>query len=325
MLKRNRQSGVTLIELMIAMTIGLVMMAGAISLFIQGKRSYLENERITRMQDDSRFALGELTRDLANAGFWGELPAAESITPDASLTLAVDCGPPGVPWVYDFSNALTAVDNATGANAAAQFGCIDAAVVQPGADVIGVKRTTGNFFVPPLDNGAVYVKSNGVVGLLFKQPADTPPAVNVPAPSSDWLYSPSVWYVRNHASDADRADGIPTLCRKMLDTTGVPSMVEECIARGVEDLQIEFGIDTNGDAAADQYLADPTAVELGRVVAIRVFLLARSVEPQVGYHNSKSYQLGNRPVITPDDNFYRRVYTATITTRNLRNQARFGL
>ncbi|MDH3768592.1 MAG: PilW family protein, partial [Gammaproteobacteria bacterium] len=295
---RYQQSGVTLIELMLAMTIGLIMIGGAIALFIQSNRSFGENEKISRMQDDARFVLGELSHELANAGFWAELSDAGSVNPDTSLTIATDCGPGTTPWVYDATTQITALDNATAATATAQFSCIDGTVVQPGTDIIGIKRTAGNNSAAPLDAGAVYVKSNGIVGLLFKDPVAAPPAVAVPAPATDWLYVPSIWYVRTHANDADSADGIPTMCRKFLDTSGTPSMIEECMARGVEDLQIEFGVDTDGDGVVDQYLANPAAALMPRVIAVRLFLLSRSVDPQQGYTNGKTYQLGNRAAVT---------------------------
>ncbi len=325
MVQVRAQAGVTLIELMVAMVLGLVMIGGAIGLFSQVKRSYTENERVLQMQDDARFALVELSRDLASVGFWGELGDVGSVVTDASLTVATDCGPPGTPWVYDTADQISTVDNATGATASAQYSCLDPAVVQPGADVVAIKRVAGNTTPLPLDVGTVYLKSNGVVGLLFKHPETAPPAINVPAPASDWLYVPSIWYVRTHARDNNRADGIPTLCRKKLDDSGVPSMIDECIAQGVEDLQIDFGIDTDGDGNAERYLSAPAVADMPSVIAIRVSMLVRSATPQAGYHNNKSYRLGNRPLYQPDDNFYRRVYISTITTRNLRNQSRLGL
>lgn len=307
------------------MVLGLLMIGGAIALFVQVKRSYNENERVLGMQDDARFALGELARDLASVGFWGELGDPGSVSNDASLTIAVDCGSAGLPWAYDLTEQLAAVDNATGAVAAARFDCLNSGVVQPESDVVAIKRTTGNVAPAPLEAGVVYLQSNGVIGLLFQHPAAAPPAVVVPAPANDWGYVPSLWYVRTHANDADSTDGIPTLCRKKLNDTGVPSMVDECIARGVESLQLEFGVDPDGDGAANRYISAPTAAQMAQVVSIRASLLVRSQTPQPGYANDKLYRIGNRPDYRPADGFFRRVYTATVNTRNLNSQSGLGL
>lgn len=319
------QHGVTLVELMVSMVLGLVMIGGAITLFAEVKRSYSENERVLQMQDDARFALAEISRDIAATGFWGELSDPGSIANDASLTIDVDCGSAGAPWAYDLTEQVSTLDNATGATAAARYGCLDAAVVRTDSDVVALKRTTGNTTPAPLAAGTVYLRSNGVVGMLYQQPEAVPPAMVVPPPAAEWQYVPSVWYVRTHASDADRSDGIPTLCRKRLDDSGTPSMIDECIARGVETLQLEFGLDDDADGAANRYVSAPTAAEMTQLVSVRVSLLVRSSTPQTGYTNDKVYRVGNHPDYRPADDFYRRVYTATVNVRNLGNQTRFGI
>lgn len=317
-----RQHGMTLVEMMISMVLGLLVIGATMTIFAQVKRSYNENDRALQLQDDARLALNELGRDLAMTGFWGELTDPGSVFADASLTVATDCGAGGAPWVYDFERQLSTVDNATAASATAQFDCIDGGTVVPGTDLVGIKRTVGNDTPLPLENGVVYLKSNGVIGLMLQHPEAVPAGILVPAPFQHWSYSPSIWYVRTHWDDNNAADGIPSLCRKRLDDSGVPSMVDECLVPGVEDLQIEFGVDTDGDGTPDQYLADPDTAILARALSARITLLMRSMTPQTGYLNSKTYQLGNQAAYTPADNFVRRVYSTTVAIRNLRNQNR---
>ncbi|MDH3589491.1 MAG: prepilin-type N-terminal cleavage/methylation domain-containing protein, partial [Gammaproteobacteria bacterium] len=177
-----RQTGISLVELMIAMTIGLIMIGGAFTIFIQVKRSYNENEKLMYMQDDARFALSELTRDIASAGFFGELSDPASLGTDTSLTISQDCGPPATAWAYDVTTQIETLDNTNGATAATQYSCIDPGAFQDGTDVLAVKRTIGSISTPPLSAGQVYVKSNGVVALLFQHPEDVPSAVPVPLP-----------------------------------------------------------------------------------------------------------------------------------------------
>ena len=68
--------GLMLIELMIAMLIGLFLIGGAIAVFIASKRSYTETEAFSRMGESGRFALQLLITDLRRAGFFGEVGAA---------------------------------------------------------------------------------------------------------------------------------------------------------------------------------------------------------------------------------------------------------
>ena len=68
--RSRRQSGMTLPELMIGMTLGLLILMGLTSLFVQSKRSFKQDELTARMQEDARFAMAELRHDIGMAGFW---------------------------------------------------------------------------------------------------------------------------------------------------------------------------------------------------------------------------------------------------------------
>lgn len=62
------QAGVSLIELMIAMVLGLLIMAGMIQLFSASKLTYNMTEGLARVQENARFSFEILTRDLRMAG-----------------------------------------------------------------------------------------------------------------------------------------------------------------------------------------------------------------------------------------------------------------
>lgn len=65
------QRGYSLIELMIAMVIGLIVLNGAITVVIDGQQRAREDREINQLQDTARFALHVLTQDLFQAGYWG--------------------------------------------------------------------------------------------------------------------------------------------------------------------------------------------------------------------------------------------------------------
>ena len=320
---RNKQSGLTLVELMIAMTLGLILAGGVVTLFTVNRHSFNRDEMILRMQDDARQGIRELINDLSMAGYWADLMLPATVTPDTSLTVGTDCGPAGVVnWIYQVvtpgtgdNESLMAVDNATAGTATASFSCLGAEVV-PGTDIVAIKRVAGALAPAALTNNTAYLRTNGTVGLLFLEPAAAPPAIPVPAPFNDWEYRPSIYYVRAFANAP--GDGIPTLCRKVLDYSGAPDVVTECLAQGIENLQIEFGLDSNGDGDPNTYVAAPTIAEMQTAVAARVMVLARSVQNDPRYSNGKTYSLSNAPAYQPNDNFYRRVYTVNVSLKNLR-------
>lgn len=323
-----RQRGITLVELMIAMSLALVVSAAIISVFTNSSRNFREDENVMRMQDDARYALRELAFDISMAGNYADLLDPSAVTPDTSLALATDCGPGGVAdWVYLTRDIVTgehlsllAVDNATGALASASHSCIDAGELQSGTDVVSVKRVVGgNSAVPAA--GTVYLRTNGTMGLLFREPAAATPAVAVPVPFNEWEYRPRIYFVRNYANVP--GDDIPALCRKVLTWTG-PGMVTECLAQGIENLQIEYGLDTDDDGGANVFLPNPTQAQMQTVVSARIFLLARSVDDDFGYDDVKTYNLSNAPAYTPADKFHRRVFSTTVNVPNIRSLAILG-
>lgn len=67
----TQTGGFTLVELLIAMTLGVFMMAGVLSVFISSKQSYAQQDALGQMQENARFALEMLARETRMAGFGG--------------------------------------------------------------------------------------------------------------------------------------------------------------------------------------------------------------------------------------------------------------
>jgi type IV pilus assembly protein PilW len=111
----------------------------------------------------------------------------------------------------------------------------------------------------------------------------------------------------------------------VLTVTAARSMVTECIASGIEDLQLEYGIDTSGDGAVNRYIPNPTLAELQRVASVRISLLARTTVPDRGHTEQRTYRISNAPDHAPADNFHRRVYSTTVPVHNLRHLQRLGI
>jgi prepilin-type N-terminal cleavage/methylation domain-containing protein len=327
---QSKQTGFSLIELMIAMLLGLVIMAGLVNLFLQSKRSFNQNESIARMQEDARFALDTIVTDLSMAGMLADMLTPQGMGFDTTLAIGVDCGPGGFPnWAFSMINlvgdyvAMESVDNATDASAGAAHTCLAAGDVKPGTDILTIKRVAGRAQPVP-EAGRVYLRTNGTAGLLFTEPVSAAPPIIVPIPFQDWEYLPVIYYVQNYAFAP--GDGMPTLCRKVLSPVGAASsMTTDCLARGVEDLQMEYGIDTDNDGSANVYLAAPLASQMSQVVSAKIYLLVRSENSDLSYLNNKFYTLSNAAPFAPNDNFYRRTFSTTVGIRNLRNLNRLGL
>ena len=67
----TKQQGVTLVELMITLLLGLIITAGVIQIFISNKATYSTQEGIVQMNENMRFAFEKIGKDIRMAGFLG--------------------------------------------------------------------------------------------------------------------------------------------------------------------------------------------------------------------------------------------------------------
>jgi type IV pilus assembly protein PilW len=218
------------------------------------------------------------------------------------------------------SLSLMAVDNATNATVLAAHSCFVGGELRDGTDVVSIKRVAGAEATALSVNGA-YLRTNGTVGVLFSGAAPTAPPVAVALPRADWAFRPSIYYIRQFANTP--GDGIPTLCRKVLRGVG-PGMITECLATGIENLQIEYGIDTTQNGQPNVWLSSPSLVQMQNVVSARVFLIARTTEIDTRYVNTKTYSISNTPDLVPNDNFHRRVFSTSVSIQNIRTMNMMG-
>ncbi|MEQ8517277.1 MAG: PilW family protein, partial [Chromatocurvus sp.] len=115
----------------------------------------------------------------------------------------------------------------------------------------------------------------------------------------------------------DPGDDIPVLCDERLGS----SMRSVCLVEGVERLQVEFGIDSDGDGIADSLIRAPTPSQLAAAVSAHVHLLVRSLRELQRRPQVESLRLGVTAVDLPPDRYLRRVFSATVPLHNISAQA----
>ena len=326
--QKKHQAGFSVVELMIAMLLSMALAGGIIAVFVNNSYSFQQDENIGRMQDDARHALREIAFDLSMAGHYADLHIPSAVQYDGDLLIGQDCGPVGqANWMYRTTEvgtgnslSLMAIDNATSATASAAHSCFVGGEIQDGTDVVAIKRVAGAEANVLSVNGA-YLRTNGTVGVLFSGIAPTAPPVAVALPRADWAFRPSIYYIRQFANTP--GDEIPTLCRKVLRGAG-PGMTTECLATGIEDLQIEYGIDTTQNGQPNVYLTSPSLAQIQNVVSARIFIIARTTEVDTRYVNNKTYSISNAPDLVPGDNFHRRVFSTSVSIQNIRTMNMMG-
>jgi len=317
-----RQKGFTLVEVMIALLLGLLVIAGVLGLFLSSSRNYGQDQKVAALQDEMRYAITQLTQDVEMAGFWGQTASSNSIisTPTPTVTCSsgeTDCAAARTEaCFYDDLRPLSFADNVADGSS---FPCFQGneVPVRNGTDILSIKRVAGlnavQEGISQLEPGKTYI-STAQAQLEFLVASAAPSSTL--AASNFWRYQTAIYYIGDvSVTDATgNVTIVPSLCREQLTSSATSSA--ECIASGVEDFQIEFGIDTDGNGKPNFFLATPSDTQLAEATQVRLNLLIRSSTPDGGYTNAKTYFIGNKPAYTPSDNFYRRVISSVVILRN---------
>lgn len=318
----NKQAGLTLVELMVALAIGSFLMIGALQIYNQSRHAFVINESIARVQETAQFAMDTIEADLRMSSNWGRNSRSLTVNgrsiagnPNPNgLPEPVDCG---IGWALDLTLAVDGQNN--------NFGLLCAANgvggAQANSDVVTIRRAT----VAPqaLEAGRLQIQSTRVQGELFAD--GIVPSAFILLESATHNLLVNSYYV---AAQSDLIPNVPTLRRKTLRVNaGVPAIVDEEVAPGVENLQIQLGIDVNSDNTVDRYVNpgdpvyDPSAVGYitgARVMTARVWLVVRSFTPEVGIVDQRVYQPGDVDLGAQNDNFRRMQVSKTILLRNAR-------
>ena len=332
----HQQTGLSLVELMVALAIGSFLMIGAIQIYNQSREAFVINESIARVQETAQFAMDTIEADLRMASNWGRnsrglAVEGHSIIGDDDpstppLNPPADCG---ARWVLDLGKPIDGNNNSYG------LACLptpQAGPWQPNSDVITVRRASVSPVVPL--PGRVQIQSTRIQGELFKNglipdnfepPADaTAPALATDSSATHNLLVNS-YYV---AQESELIPGVPTLRRKTLTMQGGAAIIrDEEVAPGVENIQLQLGIDVNQDNTVDRYvnpgdpIYDPNAngyVPGARVMTARVWIIVRSVTREPGIQDTNNYKPGDVTLGTPNDDYRRMQVSKTILLRNAR-------
>jgi type IV pilus assembly protein PilW len=314
LLSLGLSTGLSLVELLVAIAIGVVLSFGAMNLLLHSKKSYLESEELARLQENGRHALRYLSYELSMAGHLASMMPRTTVTPTLSGSACFD-------HLLLTTTPLEHVDNVLATGKPGMDGwslpadCLLKGRHQPGSDLLVIRRTAST----PTVSGGKRLASTDAQGLYLEHAsAYAIPRLDrggaVSANGDLWEYLPQVLFLRNYS--AASGDGIPTLCRKRPGRSSNRMAPTECLVEGIEQLQLEFGLDESGDQRADRYVADPGPVDLLSAVTVRIYLLVRSVHAVTGYLDNRSYALGSMRVPAPNDSYYRRLMQTTVLLRN---------
>ncbi len=342
--------GFSIVELMVAILIGLIILAGGIQVVVTSKASFLGQEEMSFIQENARYALDVIGKDIQGAGYWGCAGAGARVAlvarAGAGAVAFLDFAPLrgyeaniNVPATYMADIRNDTVDSAGDA-------ILPDSILVRGFQgrsfavsnhVIGTLTVEGNHgfgeghyvgvVAEDCNRVGILRAGDGTAGneiaydttgnhLITIQPAVEniicPGATCSEAPVS--LYTPAATVMAYQA----RAYYIGTSTA----ASGVPALMRavlrnggtapEEIALGVENMQILYGVMTGGTL---QYLtadAVTAANQWNNVFTVQVDLLFRSQSPMLPDAQEQPDLLGN----TYNDRFARQVVSSTFRVRN---------
>jgi type IV pilus assembly protein PilW len=324
--KVGRQSGLTLIEFLIAIVIGMILVAAIGTLIANQSANRSEIDRAGKLIENGRFAVSTIASDAEMAGYWGEMgsaPPVPSALPDPCSVTVSGSSPDsfesarGVP-VQGYDSLASLPANLAACITNWKIGTDILVIRKLDPDTADMENPPGAMDLTKAKAGQVYLQTG-----LDSTGTSLTYAIGASDPASDATtfalktksggiaalrkYVVHIYYisqcsveVSGSCTNADGGTPIPTLKRVELSyASNSPSITcSSCklsIAEGIENMQIDYGIDTDSDGlpnGADSTGAAFTVNDWASVMSLKIHLLARATEKTPGYTDTKSYALG---------------------------------
>jgi type IV pilus assembly protein PilW len=343
---RRTAHGFTLIEILVALALGVLILLALTILFARNSGNQSELERNTRQLESARYAIDLLAEDVMHAGYFGEFDP-NGLT-DAAPPTAVwtNKNPPNPPHPDPCAVAVNAQGwdttvvpaqipvSVQGIGAATALGCLANRMAGTEALVVRRAETGAPLTLAAATNNNLYIQ----ISLCDADPAPRISAANGGSASFNLHFPPPAGatgcgavndslrrlsqrtYFVASCNDCVANDGIPTLKRVEMINGALRTM---SVAEGIENLQIEYGIDTDTDGVPNNFVTTAGVTEVApnlweNVVSVRLHLLTRSTQPTPGFSDTRTYQLGPDVAVTPPpDGNKRTLMTSTVRLHNV--------
>jgi type IV pilus assembly protein PilW len=326
LLSRARQRGLSLVELMIGLTIGLVLTLGMFTLITNSSNAFKVQDDFARMQENASSAMRYISTSLRSAGFYGYAADFSLInTTGGAVSTVNDCGSatniPASNWALALEFPVFGLAGLPQSGINATVPCITAAnylEITGGQQILVTRGALGARITDPNSDGdlsdgiatvrnfqtTIFLQASPVRGLIFYGndfATHKTSGLAIPLANGNdvdiFEYATHVYYLRpcsrfatgvtTCTAAADDGRPIPTLARQELVGS---TMTEIALAEGIERMALLYGIDNAPfgalDGVADFYTTTPGALDWVNVVSVRVTLLVRSTLLNPQYDDS---------------------------------------
>ena len=304
-MKMRSNSGFTLVELLVAIALGLVILAGLYNTFKSQHDSYIVQDQVAAMQQNLRAAMYMITRDLQMAGYYTNF--------DRDNTRSIDLGDDfpeqtGRPLFFPINNYD-----------------LGGETVREGTDVLVMIKAAEGTDAPvttyiPEGTGSLSGKLSGFgdgenenqYGLLVKTDLRTADFFDVTDPNLNENYDTSDMVFRADIIIYKIEDeaGRPMLKRK---NRGVVDQYHT-VAENIENMQIMYHLEND---AVPKHGDEIDNTNRPRIRAVEVILVGRTAHLQRGYVDTNAYDFADNPNQNPGGNYRRKVLSTIVKTRNV--------
>lgn len=318
---RSASRGFSLVELMVAITIGLILLAGVSSVMVSTKRTYNTQDSLGRLQENARIAMVILERALRNAGYMGCNISKTNVT-----NVLDPSGAGYSDFNYSLGTLLEGSDNGgnfqpSGTTISAALGSV---VPRPNTDLFIIRGAEADtsFSItakspsqsaslaiaatPDIKDGEILILSDCSSTDIFQATSDGKSGslthnsgAGDPGNDPNLAQGNSVKLSKSYGDDAKLmkfgstiyyigtgTSGEPALFRRTLgvDSSGNTTFNSEELVEGIENLQVLYGEDTDGDGIPDPksgetypYRKAGDVTDWGKVIAVRFGIIARAL------------------------------------------------
>lgn len=308
--------GFTLTEIMVALLISSILMGGVITIMSNSKRTYALQNEMAELQDNARFVMEELIRELRMGGFFGC-----SEVPPPSLLISHP--------FQDSQNDQRIIDE-EGNKVDSHF---------PSSDILSITSFAQELSI----NSAITLPFNGNQITLLTRPSILPNQIIVsdcagstiyPVTSINNLVVTTTPFTKTYIPPVEVFAAMTTVTYQVRGISGGGFALFKCdnvdangdgdlcdpqeeLVEGVQSMQIRYGIDTGSDIRYDSALT-------GNVRSVRITWLMRTgAKRGIGKPPNKTFYLDPNISYNPSTNdletgYRHRLFSTTVKIRNLR-------
>ena len=314
---KQNQQGLTLVEIMVAITISLVLLAGIIKIFQSAKQSYNIQQALSRIQENARLVTDVMIRDLSTSGYMGCLGSTDEVINTLKEKTAS----------YDFATAIEGSEGGTNPDSITIRHVSEATAIPVVQPMTGLKAPlvldANHMNYGSLQQWDVVTVSDcagAAVFMITNNPDDTGVIEHAAAVVATTGPNESQ---SNETDDLQRIFGAQTASTAKIYRVGTTSYELKTgsagrsnslfvtpggeLVEGVDDLQIQYGVGSTPPTSttpviAEQYVDADDVTDWKNVVSVRITFTVNSVDM----------------VVNPGDGdgLLHKTFTTTIRLRN---------